>query len=30
MKRTEDSFRDLGDNIKPTNIQIRGIPEEEE
>ena len=30
MKRTEDSFRDLGDNIKHTNIQIRGVPEEEE
>ena len=29
MKRTEDSFRDLGDNIKHTNIQIRGVPEEE-
>ena len=28
MKRTEDSFRDLGDNIKHTNIQIRGVPEE--
>ena len=30
MKRTEDSFRDLGDNIKHTNIQIIGVPKEEE
>ena len=30
MKRTEDSFRDLWDNIIHTNIQIIGIPEEEE
>ena len=30
MKRTEDSFRDLWDNIKCTNIQIIGVPEEEE
>ena len=30
MKRTEDSLRDLWDNIKCTNIQIRGVPEEEE
>ena len=30
MKRTEDSLRDLWDHIKPTNIQITGIPEEEE
>ena len=29
MKRTEDSFRDLWDNIKLTNIQIIGVPEEE-
>ena len=29
MKRTEDSFRDLCDNIICTNIRI-GIPEEEE
>ena len=29
MKRTEDSLRDLWDNIKHTNIQIIGIPEEE-
>ena len=30
MKRTEDSFRQLWDNIKCTNIQIIGVPEEEE
>ena len=30
MKRTEDSLRDLWDNIKRTNIRIKGIPEEEE
>ena len=30
MKRTEDSFRDIWDNIKYTNIQIIGVPEEEE
>ena len=29
-KRTEDSLRDLWDNIKCTNIQIIGIPGEEE
>ena len=29
MKRTEDSFRDLWDNIKCTNIRIIGVPEEE-
>ena len=28
-KRTEDSLRDLQDNIKCTNIQIIGVPEEE-
>ena len=29
MKRTEDSLRDLWDNIKCTNIQIIGVPEKE-
>ena len=30
MKRIEDSLRDLWDNIEHTNIQIIGVPEEEE
>ena len=30
MKRTEESHRDLWDNVKHTNIQIIGFPEEEE
>ena len=30
MKRTENSLRDLWDNIKCTNIQIIRVPEEEE
>ena len=30
MKRTEDSLRDLWDNIKRTNIWIIGAPEVEE
>ena len=30
MKRAEDSLRDLWDNIKCTNIQIIGVPGEEE
>ena len=30
MKRSEDSLRDLWDNIKCTIIQIIGVPEEEE
>ena len=29
MKRIEDSLRDVWDNIKHTNIQIIGVPEEE-
>ena len=29
-KRNEDSLRDLWDNIKCTNIHIRGVPEGEE
>ena len=29
MKRTEDSVRDLWDNIKSTNIRITGVPERE-
>jgi len=28
MKRTEDSLRDIWDNIKHTNIQILEVPEE--
>ena len=30
IKITEDSLRDLWDNIKRTNIRIIGVPEEEE
>ena len=30
MKTTEDSLRDLWDNIKCTNIQIIVVPEEEQ
>ena len=30
MKRTEDSLRDVWDNMECTNIQITGVPEEEE
>ena len=30
MKTTEDSLRDLWNNIKHTNTQIIGVPEEEE
>ena len=30
MKRIEDTLRDHWDNIKCTNIQIIGVPEEEE
>ena len=29
MKKTEDSLRDLWDNINHTNIRIIGVPEEE-
>ena len=29
MKRAEDSLKDLWENIKHTNIQIIGVPEEE-
>ena len=29
MTRTEDSLRDIWENIKHTNIQIIGVPEEE-
>ena len=29
MKRTEDNLKDLWDNIKCTNVQIIGVPEEE-
>ena len=29
MKRTEDSLRDLRDNIKHSNICMIGVPEEE-
>ena len=29
MKRTEDSLRDIWNNIKCTNVQIIGVPEEE-
>ena len=30
VKRTEDSLRDIWDNIKHTNIRIIGVPEEGE
>ena len=30
MKRTDESLRDLWDNIKCTNIRITGVSEEEE
>ena len=29
IKRIEDNFRDLQDNIKHSNIQIIGVPEED-
>ena len=28
-KRNEESLRELGDNVKCTNIHIIGVPEEE-
>ena len=30
MKKTEDSLKDLWDNIKHSNIRLIGVPEEEE
>ena len=30
IKRNEDNFRDLWDNVKCPNIQIIGVPEEED
>ena len=30
MNKIEDSLRDLWDNIKHTNIQVIGVPDEEE
>ena len=30
MKRSEDSLRDLWDNIKRNNIRITGVPDGEE
>ena len=30
IKRSEDSLRDLCDNIKHTNIHLRGVPEGKE
>ena len=30
MKKSEDSLRDHWDNIKHTNIQVIGVPEEED
>ena len=30
IKRTENSLRDLWENIKCTNIQMIGVPEDEE
>ena len=30
IKRNEDNLRDLQDNIKHSNIQIIGVPEEED
>ena len=30
IKRNKDNLRDLWDNVKCTNIQIIGVPEEED
>ena len=30
IKRNEDNLRDLWDNVKRSNIQIIGVPEEED
>ena len=30
IKRNEDNLRDLWDNVKRPNIQIKGVPEEED
>ena len=30
IKRNEDNLRDLWDNVKPPNIRIIGVPEEED
>ena len=30
IKRSEDNLRDLWDNVKCSNIQIIGVPEEED
>ena len=30
IKRNEDNLRDLWDNVKHPNIQITGVPEEED
>ena len=30
MKRNEDNLGDLWDNVKCTNIKIKGVPEEED
>jgi len=30
LKKNEDNLRDLWDNVKRPNIQITGVPEEED
>ena len=30
MKRNENNLRDFWDNVKCTNIKIKGVPEEED